>query len=287
MLPILYFLGVVYLFILIEIWWAKRKDKVVHNWKESLSNIIIMLGNNLIKPLTIAWKYFLFKLIEPLQPFDITVNVWTILATFFIAELAYYWYHRWNHEVPALWTLHHTHHSSPWMNLTTAFRINWMGSFVGQVYFLPIIWIGFSPEVLAGCLAASLFYQFFLHTEFVGRLGWFEGLLFNTPSAHRVHHGSNEAYIDKNYGGMLIIFDRIFGTYQAETEAVNYGVTTGFMGHNPLKIIFLPLLQFVQGKWKREKDRVEGDNKIPGMDIKPKLKLDPANGGLQKDSCLT
>ena len=90
MLPLLYFFGIVYLFILIEIWWAKRKDKVVHNWKESLSNIIIMLGNNLIKPLTIAWKYFLFKLIEPLQPFDIPVNVWTILATFFIAELAYY-----------------------------------------------------------------------------------------------------------------------------------------------------------------------------------------------------
>lgn len=282
MLPILYFLGVVYLFILIEIWWAKRKDKVVHNWKESLSNIIIMLGNNLIKPLTIAWKYFLFKLIEPFQPFDIPVNIWTILATFFIAELAYYWYHRWNHEVPALWTLHHTHHSSPWMNLTTAFRINWMGSFVGQVYFLPIIWIGFNPEVLALCLAGSLFYQFFLHTEFIGRLGWFEGLLFNTPSAHRVHHGSNEAYIDKNYGGMLIIFDRLFGTYQAETEAVNYGVTTGFMGHNPLKIIFLPLIQFIQGKWQREKDRMGSDNKRPRTEIKPKLNLDPASGGRQR-----
>lgn len=282
MLPILYFLGVVYLFILIEIWWAKRTNQSVHNWKESLSNIIIMLGNNLIKPLTIAWKYFLFKLIEPFQPFDIPVNVWTVIATFFIAELAYYWYHRWNHEVPALWTLHHTHHSSPWMNLTTAFRINWMGNFVGQVYFLPIIWIGFSPEVLALCLAGSLFYQFFLHTEFIGRLGWFEGLLFNTPSAHRVHHGSNEAYIDKNYGGMLIIFDRLFGTYQAETEAVNYGVTTGFMGHNPLKIIFLPLIQFLQGKWQREKDRVESDNERPKTKVKPKLNLDPASGGRQR-----
>ena len=282
MLPILYFLGVVYLFILIEVWWAKRTNQSVHNWKESLSNIIIMLGNNLIKPLTIAWKYFLFKLIEPFQPFDIPVNVWTVIATFFIAELAYYWYHRWNHEIPALWTLHHTHHSSPWMNLTTAFRINWMGSFVGQVYFLPIIWIGFNPEILALCLAGSLFYQFFLHTEFIGRLGWFEGLLFNTPSAHRVHHGSNEAYIDKNYGGMLIIFDRFFGTYQAETEAVNYGVTTGFMGHNPLKIIFLPLIQFIQGKWQREKDLVGSDNKRPRTEIKPKLNLDPASGGRQR-----
>ncbi|MEZ5039816.1 MAG: sterol desaturase family protein [Saprospiraceae bacterium] len=253
MLPVLYFLGVVYLFILIEIWWSKRKGKTVHNWKESLANIIIMLGNNLIKPLSLAWKYFLFKLVEPFHLFEIPVNIWTILLTFLIAEFAYYWYHRWNHELPLLWTIHHAHHSSPWMNLTTAFRINWLGSFVGQVYFLPIVIIGFSPEVMTFSLALSLFYQFFLHTEFIGRLGRFEGLFFNTPSAHRVHHGSNEVYIDKNYGGMLIIFDRLFGTYQAETEEVKYGVTTGFLGHNPLHIVFSPLMQYFKGKWKREK----------------------------------
>ncbi len=277
MLPLLYFLGVVYLFILIEALWSWRQKKTVHNWRESLSNIIIMLGNNLIKPLSIAWKYFLFRLVEPFQPFDIPVNVGTILLTFFIAEFAYYWYHRWNHELPLLWTLHHAHHSSPWMNLTTAFRINWMGSFVGQVYFLPIIWIGFDPEVLAFCLAISLFYQFFLHTEFVGSLGRFEGWLLNTPSAHRVHHGSNEVYIDKNYGGILIIFDRWFGTYQAETEKVQYGVTTGFIGHNPFKVVFLPLWQYIQGNWQRERDNLgqeesekysrEGQKKMQGLSI--------------------
>ena len=276
MLPLLYFLVIVYLFILIEALWSYRQKKSVHNWKESLSNIIIMLGNNLIKPLSIAWKYFLFRLIEPFQPFDIPVNGWTILLTFLIAEFAYYWYHRWNHELPLLWTLHHTHHSSPWMNLTTAFRINWLGSFVGQVYFLPIIWIGFDPEVLAFCLAFSLFYQFFLHTEFVGSLGRFEGWLLNTPSAHRVHHGSNEAYIDKNYGGMLIIFDRLFGTYQAETEAVKYGVTTGFMGHNPLKVVFLPLWQFMQGNWKREKERLSMGKGGPGSEPRKKTVEDLA-----------
>ena len=101
-------------------------------------------------------------------------------------------------------------------------------------------------------------HQFFLHTETVPRLGWLEGKLLNTPSAHRVHHGSNSAYIDKNYGGAFIIWDRLFGTYQDEIEPVKYGVTTGFVGHNPFTIQLGPLWKYLSGTWKREKVIDEG-----------------------------
>ena len=249
--------GIILLAVLVEIIWSKIKKKGVYNLKESLGNLGIMIGNNLLKPLSLTWKLLVFSWVEPFQFFDIPTNLYTIILTFFAAEFAYYWYHRWSHEIPLLWTLHHTHHSSPWMNLTTAVRLNWLGNFVSPIIFLPFILLGFSPEVMAGSLAVGLFYQFFLHTEAIDKLGFFEGWLLNTPSAHRVHHGSNKKYIDKNYGGMLIIYDRLFGTYEPETEKVKYGVTTGFLSHNPIKLNFTPLFEYLKGNWKREKKRVE------------------------------
>ena len=96
--------------------------------------------------------------------------------------------------------------------------------------------------------------QFFLHTEVIGKLGWFEGKFLNTPSANRVHHGSNPEYIDKNYAGVLIIWDKLFGTYEPEIEKIRFGVTTGFISHNPFVIQFLPLLRYMQGNFKREKN---------------------------------
>jgi len=200
-----------------------------------------------------------FSAVASYQVFEISTNFFTIVITFLVAEFAYYWYHRLSHEKPLLWTLHHTHHSSPKYNLTTAFRLNWLGAFVSPIFFLPFILIGFSPEIFSASLAIGLLFQFFLHTEAVGRLGFLEGSLLNTPSAHRVHHGSNEKYIDKNYGGMLIIYDRLFSTYEPETEKVNYGVTTGFLSHNPIKLNFSPLVQYLKGNWKREQETIKNN----------------------------
>jgi len=247
------FLAIILIAIIAEAVWSHHQEKGVYNTKEALGNLGILIGNNLLKPLSLAWKYLVFTAVVPFQIVDLPINLLTVLLTFFVAEFAYYWYHRLSHETPLLWTMHHTHHSSPWMNLTTAVRLNWLGSFISPLFFLPFILIGFSPEIFAASLALGLFYQFFLHTEAIGRLGIFEGRFFNTPSAHRVHHGSNEKYIDKNYGGMLIIYDRIFGTYERETEKVKYGVTSGFLSHNPIKINFLPLWNFLKGNLKREK----------------------------------
>lgn len=251
-----YFGAIVLLALIIELVWARFRKKEVFDLKESLGNFGVFIGNNLIKPLSLGWKYLVLGWIESFQFFDIPVNVYTIVACFFVAEFGYYWYHRWSHEIPLLWTLHHTHHSALKMNLTTAIRLNWLGAFVSPLIYIPFVLLGFSAEVLILCLAFSLFFQYFLHTEAVGKLGKLEGLFLNTPSAHRVHHGSNEKYIDKNYGGMLIIFDRLFGTYQREDEKVKYGVTTGFFSNNVFKINFLPIVEYVKGNWKREKERL-------------------------------
>ncbi|MEM7016622.1 MAG: sterol desaturase family protein [Pseudomonadota bacterium] len=236
-----------------EAGWSAWRKLGLYDVKEVLCNLGIMLGNNLIKPLSLAWGYLIFSALEGFQFYTLPATAWGFLLTFLIVDCAYYWYHRLSHEIPILWTMHHTHHSSPWMNLTTAIRLNWIAKFISPIFFAPLVLLGFSAEWTVISLALGLFFQFFLHTEAIGRLGWFEGKLLNTPSAHRVHHGSNSAYIDKNYAGALIIWDRLFGTYAAEQEKVCYGVTTGFVGHNPFVVQLAPLWKYLQGEWKREK----------------------------------
>lgn len=229
-----------------ELIWSKIKKKNVYNLKDTLANFSIMLGANILKPLFLLWQFFIFTFIEPYKIYTLPNNFVVIVTALYAVEFVGYWYHRLSHEVPFLWTIHHAHHSSRWFNLSTALRLNWLGKIVVPLFYVPLVIVGFSAEVVIGWLAVSLFYQLFLHTEAIGTLGKFEGLFFNTPSAHRVHHGYNANYIDKNYGGLLIIYDRIFGTYQAEVENVQYGVTTGFMGHNPFKILFSPLMRWLR-----------------------------------------
>lgn len=244
------------IFVVAEAAWSTITRRRVYNVRDSLSNFSMSVGNNLIRPFSLAWKYMVFSWIEPLQFHTLPFTPWAFLLTFLIADCAYYWYHRITHEVSILWTIHHVHHSSPWMNLTTAVRLNWVANFVSPLFFAPFILLGVSPEWMTAALALGLFYQFFLHTDAVPRLGWLEGKLFNTPSAHRVHHGSNSIYIDRNFGGALIVWDRLFGTYQAEVEHVRYGVAGEFFGHNPVAAQFAPVWRLLQGNWRREKDIV-------------------------------
>ncbi|MCR9290281.1 MAG: sterol desaturase family protein [Bacteroidetes bacterium] len=246
------FLVVFFGAIAIELVWSYFKKKQVYNFRESLANAFIIIGAKVIKPLTLAWGYYLFTWASQYKIAELPFNWYTILLTALVVEFVYYWYHRLSHEIPILWTIHHTHHSSPWLNFFTAGRLNWLGKFTSPVFYIPLVMVGFSPLLITGVLAISLIYQIFLHTEMIGKIGFFEGLFFNTPSAHRVHHASNKKYIDKNYGGMLIIFDRIFGTYVPETEKVDYGVTTGFIGHNPFKILFQPLFQYLKKAFGRK-----------------------------------
>lgn len=165
--------------------------------------------------------------------FDIPVNGWTILPIFVGMEFSYYWFHRTSHRVRWFWTAHVPHHSGETMNFTNAMRQSLLNAFVGSfVFYLPLVWLGVPPAVVMFCLAVDLAYQYFVHTESVGRFPkWYE-YIFDTPSNHRVHHGRNPEYIDKNYGGVLIIFDRLFGTYAEEKAKVDYGITQQIRSYN-------------------------------------------------------
>lgn len=169
-------------------------------------------------------------------------TLWSFLLLFVGQEFAYYWYHRASHRVRWLWLAHSVHHSSNDMNLAAAYRLGVTGKLTGTLlFFLPLIWIGFRPDAVLSALAINLLYQFWIHVAWIPRLGWLE-YVFNTPSAHRVHHAANLDYLDANYGGVLIVFDRLFGTYRAEhaDEPCRYGLVHPVTTHNPLVIEFGP-----------------------------------------------
>lgn len=160
--------------------------------------------------------------------FDVPVNGWTVLPILVGVEFCYYWFHRCSHRVRWFWSAHVVHHSSERMNMTTAMRQSLLYSITGWwLFFMPLVLLGVHPAVVFFLYAVDLSYQYFVHTEAVGKLPRWVEYWFNTPSNHRVHHGRNPQYVDRNYGGILIIFDRLFGTYAEERddEPVDYGIT--------------------------------------------------------------
>lgn len=173
--------------------------------------------------------------------FDVPVNAWTLLPIFIGVEFCYYWFHRTSHQVRWFWSAHVVHHSSERMNMTTAMRQSLLYSVTGWwLFFMPLVLLGVPPAVVFLLYAANLSYQFFIHTEAVTKLHpWLE-YWFDTPSNHRVHHGRNPEYIDRNYGGVLICFDRWFGTYAEEQSdyPVEYGITRQIYSNNILVLNF-------------------------------------------------
>ena len=174
---------------------------------------------------------------------NVPVNGWTIVPLFILLELCYYVFHRTSHRVRWFWCAHVLHHSGEHMTLSTAMRQSMLYSLTGYwLFFTPLMLIGVSPEVTLDMYAVNLAYQFLVHMEAVRKLpAWCE-YVFVTPSHHRVHHGRNPQYIDKNYGGVLIIFDRLFGTFEEEVEPVEYGIVRQVHSNN---IITLNLHEFM------------------------------------------
>ena len=150
-------------------------------------------------------------------------------------DFMYYWDHRAGHEVRLLWAAHVVHHSSQRYNLSTALRQTWTGEYT-FLFFIPVVAVGVPVEIALAAWSVNLLYQFWIHTEAIGKLWrWFE-FVFNTPSHHRVHHGAQSQYLDRNYGGVLIVWDRLFRTFEPEGERVVYGLTKNISTHNPLKV---------------------------------------------------
>jgi sterol desaturase/sphingolipid hydroxylase (fatty acid hydroxylase superfamily) len=205
---------------------------------DTRTSLTMGLGNVAIN---VVWKFAVvaaYVALYELTPLRIPADAWWAwVLLFFADDLAYYWFHRVSHESRVFWASHVVHHSSQHYNLSTALRQTWV-PMTYLPFWLPLPLLGFEPWMVLLAQSWSLIYQFFLHTERVRRLPrWAEAVL-NTPSHHRVHHGSNQIYLDRNYGGILVIWDRLFGTFEPEGERVRYGLTRNLETHNPVRVAF-------------------------------------------------
>lgn len=210
--------------------------------RDSFASLSMGLGNRIAGMLgSGAIAVVVFGAVHQVRLIEtIPVAWWSILICFIADDLAYYWFHRIAHERRWFWASHIVHHSSQHYNLTTALRQTWTGKVsFSFIFAIPVIWIGFPPEMVTFVSGANLVYQFWIHTETIDRLGPFEWI-FNTPSHHRVHHATNPEYLDANYAGTLIIWDRLFGTFIEEraSERPRYGIVKNIGTFNPFKIAF-------------------------------------------------
>jgi sterol desaturase/sphingolipid hydroxylase (fatty acid hydroxylase superfamily) len=211
-----------------------RRD--LYEIHDTAASLTMGIGNVFINLFVKAVIFALFTYLARFAVFHIPFTWWGWTLGFFADEFSYYWFHRTSHECRFFWASHVVHHSSQRYNLGTALRQTWTGSLTGGFIFwvwMPLV--GFPPVMIFTLQACSLLYQFWIHNELVRTMGPLE-LVLNTPSHHRAHHGSNPQYIDRNHGGTLIVFDRLFGTYERENEPVRYGLTTNIDTYNPFRI---------------------------------------------------
>jgi alkylglycerol monooxygenase len=222
---IIYAIPIFFLLIAIELIaekWRKTNYYRTNDAINSLSAGVLSQMTGLLKKLIPFTLYLM--VFEHIQLFTLPNQWWVWLFAFVAYDFLYYWNHRLGHEINLLWAAHVVHHSSEEYNLTTALRQS-SGSIVSWVFYLPLAIIGVDPVVLISVGSLNLIYQFWVHTRHIPKLGWYE-LFFVTPSNHRVHHAQNQIYLDRNYGGVFIIWDRIFGTFQEEldTQKPVYGI---------------------------------------------------------------
>ena len=218
----------------IEAWVLSRRQHgyELKDWAASLSGGLgSLVVNGALKGALFAWYTFLsrYAVWNP----GAGVLGWVLLVL--CEDLCYYAYHRASHEVRFLWSSHVVHHSSERYTLGTALRQSWTAGFVHFAFWSPLPLLGFAPENIMLMSSFSLLYQYWIHTETIGKLGPIEWI-FNTPSHHRVHHGSNPQYLDRNHAGILIVWDRLFGTFEPEGEKVVYGLTKPVKSYNPVWI---------------------------------------------------
>lgn len=235
--------AVFFLSIVLEWWYWRGKGEQKYILKDTAANyaLVVMqiffdtIGKALFVLLALEWvrEHGLHLITEDTQH-----SWWSIALCFIGVDFGYYWYHRMSHRVRALWAIHVTHHSSELMNFSTALRQPVLEHLIDWLWFLPLAFAGFSAKLILLCYGFNLIYQFFIHTEVVAKFPRWIELIFNTPSHHRVHHGTNAEYIDRNYGGVLIIWDRMFGSFVEEQAPVKYGILHPVHSYNPFYLAF-------------------------------------------------
>jgi sterol desaturase/sphingolipid hydroxylase (fatty acid hydroxylase superfamily) len=222
----------------------------IYEVKDAAASISMGLGNLAVDLLAKLLQFSLLTWLHRFAIFPIGFTWWAWLLLFFGDELSYYWFHRVSHRCRLFWASHVVHHSSERYNLSTALRQTWTGSFMSFIFWLWLPLVGFAPIMIMTMKAISLLYQFWIHTELVRSLGPLEAV-FNTPSHHRVHHASNPRYIDRNHGGTLIIWDKLFGTFEPENPAdpVRFGLTKNIHTYNPVRIAFHEWFDMFRDAW--------------------------------------
>jgi sterol desaturase/sphingolipid hydroxylase (fatty acid hydroxylase superfamily) len=237
-LRLLFLPGILVLAATLEAVWLTRRTSG-YDWKAYFASLGDLALRMLLSGLPLGaaagalgwvWSHRLYTL--PLAQW------WPWVALFFGQEFCYYWMHRADHRIRWMWATHSVHHSPNSLNLSAAYRLGWTARLsFGPLFFAPLVLFGFPPLLVGAALAANLFYQFWLHAPWLPRLGPLEWIL-NTPAHHRVHHASNPEYLDANFGGVLIVFDRLFGTFVAERLgiAIRYGLVQPLRSNNPLVI---------------------------------------------------
>jgi sterol desaturase/sphingolipid hydroxylase (fatty acid hydroxylase superfamily) len=251
----------------LEYLYGRLREIDAYDARETAASWVIAVGNKLLRvvsagvvavPILWVWQHRLFDI-----PLD---RAWALAALVLAVEFFYYWHHVAMHRVRWFWATHGVHHSATRMNFSAAIRLGWGGDLTGGVlFYLPLAWLGFHPAGIVAALGIGLLYQFFLHTTLAPRLGPLEWLL-NTPRHHCVHHASNDACLDKNFGSMLILYDRLFGTFAEAPagEPLRFGLKNKDVApNNPLAIILAGWRDIAHGlrratSWRGRFDAVFG-----------------------------
>ncbi len=250
--PVSYAVPGFVLLVLLEMLWAWRKSPDSYEPRDTLTSLAMGFGSTIAGLLTAGLVAGAFAAVYHYRLFEIGWVWWAWIACFVLDDLAYYWFHRTAHRVRWFWASHVNHHSSQHYNLSTALRQTWTGTIAFSFIFrLPLLLIGFPPAMILFCAGLNLIYQFWFHTEAVDKCPrWFEAV-FNTPSHHRVHHATNPLYLDRNYAGVFIVWDRMFGTFQPEVAAIrpHYGIVKQLGSFNLLWVSFHEWIAIGRDVW--------------------------------------
>jgi len=245
MLPIVYYAIPAFLVLVLleRAWLARTKTASTSAYRgyfgpDTRASLLMGLANSLISVAVGVVTLALYLRLYDHRLFEIGTGWQAFLLLFLVEDFTYYLWHRASHEVRLLWAAHENHHSSEYFNLSTALRQSWTTPFTVPLFYAWLALAGFHPAMIATQISISLIYQFWIHTELIDRMPrWFEAI-FNTPSHHRVHHGANVEYLDRNHAGILIVWDRLFGTFEPERSRVIYGLTKNIETYSPLRIAF-------------------------------------------------
>ena len=284
----------------LEYAWGRLRGRNTYRLNDAINSlslgVLSQISNLFTQLLRVGLYTLVFGYVSIVQ---LPANAWWVWITGVVVyDFCYYWHHRLGHESAIFWASHVVHHQSQEFNLSTALRQTSSGALLGWLFYLPMAVIGFPPPVFAAAALIDLLYQYWIHTEHIGRLGW-PDRVFATPSNHRVHHAVNDRYIDRNYGGILIVWDRLFGSFVPETERCVYGTRAPLESLDPLWANLEVYADLARKSWRAPRwgDKLKVWLKPPGwrpphadpaswpaarFDIAAVRRYDPSTGVVQR-----